>query len=157
MVLQIGVIYGPNHSDCSSTTAFNAIKKGFSVGRDVESMSKDLGRWMGAIQDVKDGHKKSKGRSFGSVEEEALETFAAKKQAEQMERELRNFVNLSHGPSAWNEVIRIQADIRLKKKEAIAEAKKLRAKRIENIILGVLVLFFLGAVGAVLYLVLMAK
>ena len=130
----------------AATTAFNAIKKGFSVGRDVESMSKDLGRWMGAIQDVKDGHKKSKGRSFGSVEEEALETFAAKKQAEQMERELRNFVNLSHGPSAWNEVIRIQADIRLKKKEAIAEAKKLRAKRIENIILGVLVLFFLGAV-----------
>ena len=141
----------------AATTAFNAIKKGFSVGRDVESMSKDLGRWMGAIQDVKDGHKKNKGRSFGSVEEEALETFAAKKQAEQMERELRNFVNLSHGPSAWNEVIRIQADIRLKKKEAIAEAKKLRAKRIENIILGVLVLFFLGAVGAVLYLVLMAK
>jgi molecular chaperone GrpE (heat shock protein) len=141
----------------AATTAFNAIKKGFSVGRDVESMSKDLGRWMGAIQDVKDGHKKSKGRSFGSVEEEALETFAAKKKAEQMERELRNFVNLSHGPSAWNEVIRIQADIRLKKKEAIAEAKKLRAKRIENIILGVLVLFFLGAVGAVLYLILMVK
>jgi molecular chaperone GrpE (heat shock protein) len=138
----------------AATTAFNAIKKGFSVGRDVESMSKDLGRWMGAIQDVKDGHKKSKGRSFGSVEEEALETFAAKKKAEQMERELRNFVNLSHGPSAWNEVIRIQADIRLKKKEAIAEAKKLQAKRIENIILGVLVIFFLGAVGAVLYLVL---
>jgi len=141
----------------AATTAFNAIKKGFSVGRDVESMSKDLGRWMGAIQDVKDGHKKSKGRSFGSVEEEALETFAAKKKAEQMERELRNFVNLSHGPSAWNEVIRIQASIRLKKKEAIAEAKKLQAKRIEHIILGVLVLFFLGAVGAVLYLVLMAK
>ena len=138
----------------AATTAFNAIKKGFSVGRDVESMSKDLGRWMGAIQDVKDGHKKSKGRSFGSVEEEALETFAAKKKAEQMERELRNFVNLSHGPSAWNEVIRIQADIRLKKKEAIAEAKKLQAKKIENIILGVLVVFFLGAVGAVLYLVL---
>ena len=138
----------------AATTAFNAIKKGFSVGRDVESMSKDLGRWMGAIQDVKDGHKKSKGRTFGSVEEEALETFAAKKKAEQMERELRNFVNLSHGPSAWNEVIRIQADIRLKKKEAIAEAKKLQAQRIENIILGVLVVFFLGAVGAVLYLVL---
>jgi len=138
----------------AATTAFNAIKKGFSIGRDVESMSKDLGRWMGAIQDVKDGHKKSKGRTFGSVEEEALETFAAKKQAEQMERELRNFVNLSHGPSAWNEVIRIQADIRLKKKEAIAEAKKIQAQRIENIILGVLVVFFLGAVGAVLYLVL---
>jgi|TARA_X000001388_G_scaffold76755_1_gene75014 hypothetical protein len=137
----------------AATTAFNTIKKGFSVGRDVESMSKDLGRWMGAIQDVKDGHKKSKGRSFGSVEEEALETYAAKKQAEQMENELRNFVNLSHGPNAWNEVLRIQADIRLKKKEAIAEAKRKQRRMIENTIIGACCIFFLGAVGVVLYFV----
>ena len=137
-----------------ATTAFNAIKKGFQVGRDVESMSKDLGRWMGAIQDVKDGHSKKKNRVFGSVEEEALETFAIKKKAIAMENDLRNFVNLSYGPNAWNEVIRIQADIRLKKKEAIEEAKRKQAQMIENIILGVLVVFFLGVVGAILYLIL---
>ena len=137
-----------------ATTAYNAIKKGFQVGKEIEGMSKDLGKWMGAIQQVKDGHNKAKGRSFGSVEEEALESFAALKQAQQMERELRNFVNLSHGPSAWNEVLRIQAQIRKKKKEALLEAKRKQAKMIENIILGVLLLFFLGAVGAVLYLIL---
>ena len=107
-----------------ATTAFNAIKKGFQVGRDVESMSKDLGRWMGAIQDVKEGHNKKKNRVFGSVEEEALETFAIKKKAIAMENDLRNFVDLSYGPNAWNEVIRIQADIRKQKKEAIEEAKR---------------------------------
>jgi len=137
-----------------ATTAFNAIKKGFQVGRDVESMSKDLGRWMGAIQDVKDGHSKKKNRVFGSVEEEALETFAIKKKAIAMENDLRNFVNLSYGPNAWNEVIRIQADIRKQKKEAIEEAKRKQAQMIENIILGVLVVFFLGTVGAILYLIL---
>ena len=137
-----------------ATTAFNAIKKGFQVGRDVESMSKDLGRWMGAIQDVKDGHSKKKNRVFGSVEEEALETFAIKKKAIAMENDLRNFVNLSYGPNAWNEVIRIQADIRKQKKEAIEEAKRKQKKMIENLILGVLVVFFLGVVGAVLYLIL---
>tara|TARA_R100000773_G_scaffold42632_1_gene40070 strand:- start:677 stop:1126 length:450 start_codon:yes stop_codon:yes gene_type:complete len=139
-----------------ATTAFNAIKKGFQVGRDVESMSKDLGRWMGAIQDVKEGHNKKKNRVFGSVEEEALETFAIKKKAIAMENDLRNFVNLSYGPNAWNEVIRIQADIRKKKKEAIEEAKRKQAQMIENVIIGVLLLFFLGAVGAVLYLILVA-
>ena len=137
-----------------ATTAFNAIKKGFQVGRDVESMSKDLGRWMGAIQDVKEGHNKKKNRIFGSVEEEALETFAIKKKAIAMENDLRNFVNLSYGPNAWNEVLRIQADIRKQKKEAIEEAKRKQAKMIENIILGVLVVFFLGVVGAILYLIL---
>ena len=88
-----------------ATTAYNAIKKGFQVGKEIESMSKDLGRWMGAIQEVKEGHNKAKGRSFGSVEEEALESFAALKQAQQMENDLRNFVNLSYGPNAWNEVL----------------------------------------------------
>ena len=140
-----------------ATTAYNAIKKGFSVGRDVESMSKDLGRWMGAIQEVKEGHNKAKGRSFGSVEEEALESFAALKQAQQMENDLRNFVNLSHGPNAWNEVLRIQAQIRKKKKEDLEEAKRKQAQMIENIILGVLLIFFLGAVGFVLYLILIVK
>ena len=137
-----------------ATTAFNAIKKGFQVGRDVESMSKDLGRWMGAIQDVKEGHNKKKNRVFGSVEEEALETFAIKKKAIAMENDLRTFVNYSYGPNAWNEVLRIQADIRKQKKEAIEEAKRKQAQMIENIILGVLVVFFLGVVGAILYLIL---
>ena len=140
-----------------ATTAYNAIKKGFQVGKEIEGMSKDLGRWMGAIQQVKDGHNKAKGRSFGSVEEEALESFAALKQAQQMENELRNFVNLSHGPNAWNEVLRIQAQIRKKKKEALLEAKRKQSQMIENIILGVLVVFFLGAVGAILYLILSVK
>ena len=140
-----------------ATTAYNAIKKGFQVGKEIEGMSKDLGRWMGAIQEVKEGHNKAKGRSFGSVEEEALESFAALKQAQQMENDLRNFVNLSHGPNAWNEVLRIQAQIRKKKKEALEEAKRKQAQMIENIILGTLVIFFLGAVGAVLYLILSVK
>ena len=134
-----------------ATTAFNAIKKGFQVGRDVESMSKDLGRWMGAIQDVKEGHNKKKNRVFGSVEEEALETFAIKKKAIAMENDLRNFVNLSYGPNAWNEVIRIQADIRKKKKEAIEESKRKQAQMIENVIIGVLLLFFIMSFFNILY------
>jgi len=74
-----------------------------------------------------------------------------------MERELRNFVNLSHGPSAWNEVIRIQADIRLKKKEAIAEAKRLRRKKIENFIIGICLMIFLGVIGFIFYMIISVR
>ena len=136
-----------------ATTAYSAIKKGFSVGRETESMSKDLGRWMGAIQDVKEGHNKKKGRSFGSVEEESLETFAALKKAQQMEDELRTFVNMNYGPNAWNEVIRLQADIRIKKKEAVEDAKKKQKELIENGILAVCGLFFIAFVSYVLYII----
>ena len=136
-----------------ATTAYKTIVAGFKVGKQVESMSKDLGRWMGAIQAVKEGHSKKKNRMFGSVEEEALETFAMKKKAIAMENELRTFVNYNYGPNAWNEVIRIQADIRKQKKEAELEAQRRQRQMIENTIIGGLVLLFIFFVVYVVYLV----
>ena len=136
-----------------ATTAYKTIVAGFKVGKQVESMSKDLGRWMGAIQAVKEGHSKKKNRMFGSVEEEALETFAMKKKAIAMENELRTFVNMNYGPNAWNEVIRIQAEIRKQKKEAELEAQRKQRQVIENTIIGGLVLLFIFFVIYVVYLV----
>ena len=136
-----------------ATTAYKTIVAGFKVGKQVESMSKDLGRWMGEIQTVKEGHNKKKGKMFGSVEEEALETFAMKKKAIAMENELRTFVNMNYGPNAWNEVISIQAQIRKQKKEAELEAQRKQRQVIENTIIGGLVLLFIFFVVYVVYLV----
>ena len=136
-----------------ATTAYKTIVAGFKVGKQVESMSKDLGRWMGAIQAVKEGHGKKKNRMFGSVEEEALETFAMKKKAIAMENELRTFVNMNYGPNAWNEVISIQAQIRKQKKEAELEAQRRQRQIIENTIIGGLGLLFIFFVIYVVYLV----
>ena len=136
-----------------ATTAYKTIVAGFKVGKQVESMSKDLGRWMCAIQTVKEGHNKKKNKMFGSVEEEALETFAMKKKAVAMENDLRNFVNLNYGPNAWNEVIRIQADIRKQKKEAELEARRKQRQAIENTIIGGCVLFFIFFIIYIVYLV----
>jgi hypothetical protein len=137
-----------------ATTAYNAIKRGFKVGKEIEGMSKDLGRWMGAIQDVKEGHNKAKGRTFGSVEEEALESFAALKKAQQMENELRTFVNYSYGPNAWAEVLRIQAQIRLKKKEALKEAQRKKERIIEYVAIGALIVILIVFFSVVFYILL---
>ena len=137
-----------------ATTAYNAIKRGFKVGKEIEGMSKDLGRWMGAIQAVNEGHNKAKGRTFGSVEEEALESFAALKKAQQMENELRNFVNLSYGPNAWAEVLRIQAQIRLKKKEALKEAQRKKERIIEYVAIGALIVILISFFSVVFYILL---
>lgn len=130
-----------------ATTSYKAICKGFQVGREIESMSGDIGRWMGAIQSVKEGHEKAKGRRFfGSVEEEALETYAAKKKAEKMENELRNFITGHYGFNAWNDIIRIQGQIR----RARLEEKRRKENQIEQIITWLLVtliaLLFLGGI-----------
>tara|TARA_B100001113_G_scaffold350649_1_gene348199 strand:+ start:422 stop:868 length:447 start_codon:yes stop_codon:yes gene_type:complete len=118
-----------------ATTAFNAIKKGFQIGRDVESMYGDIGRWMSSCETVNKEAGKAK-KSGMSVEEEALEVFAHQKKIKAMEEELRTFINLSHGPNAWNEVLRIQADIRKKRKEAILKAKREREQMIMWVLVG---------------------
>jgi hypothetical protein len=43
-----------------ASKAFDAIKKGFAVGRDIEQMSGDIGRWMGAVSDVDNAEKQAK-------------------------------------------------------------------------------------------------
>ena len=106
-----------------ATAAFNTIKKGFEFGRDVESMYGDIGRGMTANEAIHQGHAKSKSRGVGSIEEEALETFGALKKAKAMEDELRNWLIATHGMNAWNDLLRIQASIRKKRKEE-AERKR---------------------------------
>lgn len=115
-------------------TAFNAIKAGFEHGREIETMAGDVGRWMGAIKDVKDGANKAKAKKkYGSIEEEAFEEFAALKEAERMENELRMFVNMNYGPQSWNQIVKLQADIRIREQQAREQAEREREEAIERL------------------------
>ena len=136
----------PMHTIAIAGTAFNAIKAGFEPGREIETMAGDIGRWMGAIKDVKDGAKQNKKKSYGSIEEEAFEEFAALKEAERMENELRQFVNMNYGPQSWNEIVRIQAEIRVREQEAIAQARREREEAIERMCIWVAVIAVLGLI-----------
>ena len=66
----------------TASTAFAGIKRAFQAGRDLESMSQDLSRWMGAVSDVDAAHKSAKNPTMvrklfggGSIEQEAIEAF----------------------------------------------------------------------------------
>ena len=115
----------------TATSAFSMIKKGFEVGRDVESMGKDLGRWMGAMSDLKKADEYAKKPPLfkkifaaGSVEEEAMAAFMVKKKAEDMREQLRTMITYTRGPSAWQELIKMEADIRVKRQKAIYAQKE---------------------------------
>ena len=137
----------------TASTAFNLIKKGFQMGKDVESMYGDIGRWMGAVSDVNHAEKMSKNPPLfkklfagSSVEQEAMDAFAAKKKAEDMEEELRNWINLTHGPNAWSDLLKMQAKIRKQRQEQLYAQQELRA-RVMNI---AGVIFLCTLVGAVI-------
>ena len=116
-----------------ASKAFDAIKKGFSVGRDLEQMSGDIGRWMGAVSDVDNAEKQAKnpplfGKLFkaGSIEEAALSAYAAKKKLEEQRYELKVFLNMTYGPQAYEDLLKMEGQIRKERQQTIYKQQQLR-------------------------------
>ena len=117
-----------------ATTAFNTIKKGFDIGKNAESMMSDVGRWMSAIESVRNPQNKPV-KKVANIEQQALDEFGAKKKADEMERELKNYMIATFGMKAWDELLRIQGQIRKKRKMELAYQRKQREEMINGIII----------------------
>ena len=136
-----------------ASKAFSAIKSGFAMGRDIEQMSGDIGRWMGAVSDVDNAEKQAKnpplfGKIFsaGSIEEAAMAAYAGKKKLEEQRYELKMFLNLTHGPQAYDELLAMEGQIRKQRQETIYKQQKMRQQ-----ILGVIGWIFLFIVIILLF------
>jgi len=88
----------------------------------------------------------------GSVEEEALQIFMAKKKAADMRDQLRQIIVATRGPSAWDELIKTEADIRKKRQEAIYAQQERRQQVLEIIGIGFLMIVISGALIGFAYL-----
>ena len=140
-------------------SAFSALKKGFSIGRQVESMGKDLSRWMSAVSDIDRAHHEAKNppifkKIFNakSVEQEAIELFTQKKQLENQRDELRKLISAMLGPSAWQELLRMEADIRKQRKETLYAQREARRQFVEIISIFFLVFIIVGFFVFILWL-----
>ena len=143
----------------TATAAYNTINNGFEMGRDVECMAVDLGRWMGAVSDIKKAEEYNKKPPLfkklfasGSVEEEAMSIFMAKKKAEDMRDQLKQIITMTRGMSAWDELLKTEADIRKRRQKAIYDQEEYRRKVIEFIANGFLVIICVGFVGFLIWL-----
>ena len=141
-----------------ATVAFNALKKGFAVGKDLQDMGSQLTKWAGHMADLGQAEKQVKNPPWwksigGSVEAESLEVFAAKRKAEAMRKELKDYISFTMGPSAWDELVAIEGKIRKQKKEQEYRKAELQEAIITWIVTGVLLLIGFGTLGFILYLV----
>ena len=148
----------------TATAAFNVLKKGFQIGRDIESMASDLGRWMNAMSDLSEAERQAKNPPLfkklafkGSIEQEAMEIFAAKKKADQMRQDLKNFIGFTYGASHWDELIRMEAQIRKQRQETIYKQAQRRKKFIEGVAIGFLILVFSAVILSFVWLVYAAR
>jgi len=142
----------------TASTAFAGIKRAFQAGRDLESMSQDLSRWMGAVSDVDNAHKSAKNPSIvrkmfggGSIESEAIEAFAAKKKLEEQRYELKQFLMFTHGSKSWDELLQMEGQIRKRRQKEIYDGQKFREKVIGIVALTVVLSVGIGLLGVLVY------
>ena len=141
-----------------ATVAFNALKKGIQVGRDLQDMSGQLSQWAGAMSDLGRAESKAKNPPWwkalsNDVEREAMEIFAAKRKAEEMRKELKQFISFSMGPSAWEELLRIEGEVRKRKKQQEYRKEEIKEAIITWTLGTVVTLVAIGLVGLIFYFV----
>ena len=105
-----------------ATAAFNTLKKGIQVGKDLQDMGGTMAKWAGAVADLDFADKQNQKPPWykalgGGVEAQAMEIFAAKQKAASMRAELKDYISVMYGPSKWQEILEIEADLRKQKRE----------------------------------------
>ena len=127
----------------TASAAYNALKQGIAVGRELQDMGGQLATWAGAVSDMEFLAKKAQEPPWwkvgSSVQAEAIEIFAAKKKIEAQRDELKTFIQFSYGQSGWEELLRIEAQVR-KRKQATDHRRAEMKEMAINVALVVLVL-----------------
>ena len=118
-----------------ATSAYNAIKKGVAVGRELQDISGQLAQWGKACSDFAFAEAQAKNPPWyqfkGSDTHSAIEIFAHKKKMSEMRKEIKNFISFQYGPSAWEEVLHIEAQMRKQRKEEVYRKAELKRAILE--------------------------
>ena len=145
-----------------ATSAFNVIRKGIEMGRELEDMAGQLGTWFGAVSDVKSAEEEAKDPplfkkliSSRSVEQEALQALVARKKIEQQERELRELIVWRWGTEEYTAMMRDRARIKDTRAKAIQNQRRKMRKFIANVLtigailalIGIIVAFIIGIIS----------
>lgn len=135
-----------------ATSAYNMLKKGIEVGRELEDMGGQLGTWFGAIADVKAADEDAadpplfrKVFAKSSVEQEAIENLMRRKKIEQQERELREMIVYRFGVDAYRDMIKDRNTIRDARKRAVDA----RARRIKKLVLNAVAIALIALIVAI--------
>ena len=107
----------------AATTAYNGIKKAVSVVREISAMTCAVSQWSKAVSDLDFLEDKAKNtpmyKMFSDNQSNALEIWSQKQKLKEMREELRAHISWTYGPSAWEEIVRIEAKQRKEQRELV--------------------------------------
>ena len=115
----------------AATAAFNTVKKLVEAGREVEDVLGQIGTWMGKVSELQAADNKKPGifqriGSGKSVEQEAMEQLQRREAVRKQHLELMSMVKLRYGPQAFDELMQMQRQIKLKRERQIIHQQQRR-------------------------------
>jgi hypothetical protein len=141
-----------------ATGAFNTIKSAINAGKDIQSMTTQLGQWGKAMSDLDYAHKKAEKppmfkKLFGAsaIEQNALEVWGHKQKAKEMREELRSYISALYGPSAWDEIVHMEVQMRKEQKRAVYEAEEARERLVNIVVATVAIIVVVGVSAFIIY------
>ena len=98
------------------------------MGKDLQSLGKDLGKIWDAIDQVNTKHTQaSKGK--GGASSRALDTYIATVQARDLEEQLKKVIMETRGMKGWRELQKIREQVMKEDREGKAEALRRKNQR----------------------------
>ena len=126
-------------------TALAAIKGGITAGKSIMNMSKEIAGFFDSVDSAKKQHQKKKNSMFANANEEAMDTWMQKQQAEEAEIALRELITATRGYSAYQDLLKIRRDtLRERKEQERREAREAEERQELVIMIG------LGITGLIL-------
>ena len=150
------------------TASYNGLKKAVAMGREVQDIVKQLGKWAEGADQMYSWIKNQEIKKPGlfqaikfdkSETAEALDIAAAKLQLQQMEEEIKVMFVYGElqalGSNGYSDFIRSRKEIREKRQRMIRDQIRRRQKFVENLFLGFIVLIATSVFGYLLIAILL--
>jgi hypothetical protein len=125
-----------------ATAAYNAVKQGIEVGRELHEVSGALGKFFKAASDLKQvSEEETKPSIFkkildtGSIEQEALDNVVRRRAIIKQEYDLMFMVKLAYGEAAYQEMIEDRRKITIARIKAAKLQREHKQQVLENIFL----------------------
>jgi len=138
-----------------ATSAYQGIKKAVEVGRDISSMGKTLGQWSKAVSDLDFLEQQAKKppiyKYFSDTQSNALEIWTQKQKMAEMREELKTHISWTYGPSAWREIVKIEAEQRKAQRDAVYAKKEFVDGVINFVVITIITLIGLSLGGVAIY------
>jgi hypothetical protein len=140
-----------------ATAAYNGIKKAVEVGKEISSFTGAISQFAKASSDIDFLEQKSKKpplyKIFSDNQSNALEIWTQKQKLKEMREELKTHISWTYGPSAWREIVAIEAQQRKEQRDLVYAKKEAMDNLINGIIIALIIGLGLAIAGGVVWFV----